>query len=90
MFIRDKKYSDISFEDELIKTKELLRLRHYSEKTVEAYGKWVRCFLKKYPGKKSDNPKNINNFLTDLAVRCKVSASTQNQALAALLFYFRF
>lgn len=81
---------DKILENELIKMKELLKLRHYSEKTVEAYSKWVSCFLKKYPGEKSDNPKNINNFLTELAVRCNVSASTQNQALAALLFYFRF
>ena len=34
--------------------------------------------------------KNINNYLTYLATNKKVSASTQNQALAALLFYFRF
>ena len=77
-------------EDELLKMKELLKVRHYSGKTVEAYCKWVNYFLKRYPGKESDNPKNINNFLTELAVQRKVSASTQNQALAALLFYFRF
>nr|WP_318718827.1 integron integrase [uncultured Treponema sp.] len=47
-------------------------------------------FLKKYQGKDGGNPKNINSFLTYLAVESKVSASTQNQALAALLFYFRF
>ena len=55
-----------------------------------SYCKWVNQFLKKYQGKDGGNPKNINSFLTYLAVESKVSASTQNQALAALLFYFRF
>ncbi|MCQ2579200.1 MAG: phage integrase N-terminal SAM-like domain-containing protein [Treponemataceae bacterium] len=81
---------DRTSEYDLVKMKELLKVRHYSEKTVEAYCKWVNYFLKRYPEKESDNPKNINNFLTELAVQRKVSASTQNQALAALLFYFRF
>lgn len=76
--------------NELRKMKELLKVRHYSEKTIEAYNKWVSIFINKYPGKEHDNPDNINIFLTDLAVRKKISASTQNQALAALLFYFRF
>ncbi|MEE1167120.1 MAG: integron integrase [Treponema sp.] len=89
----ENSYSGVKCVDqknELSKIQELLKVRHYSEKTVEAYIKWIRFFLEKYPGKERDNPKNINVFLTELAVRKRVSASTQNQALAALLFYFRF
>ncbi len=64
------------------------RARHYSPRTERAYVGWVRRFIlfhgKRHPAEMSEA--EINAFLTHLAVRERVSASTQNQALAALLF----
>lgn len=76
----------------LAKMKEMLEVRHYSPRTVSCYVKWVEEFLKKYGAAGLDGlgQKQINDFLTRLAVNYKVSPSTQNQALAGLLFYFRF
>jgi integron integrase len=68
-----------------------LRARHYSPRTEDAYVAWVRRFIlfngKKHP--KDMGEVEINSFLSDLAVRGKVSASTQGQALAALLFLYQ-
>ena len=75
----------------IIKMKDLLKARHYSQRTIECYERWVKDFLNTYADYKEEiGQKEINAFLTRLAVKAKVSASTQNQALAALLFYFRF
>ena len=76
----------------LKKMKEMLEVRHYSPRTIECYMKWVKDFLKQYKNIQSEKlgQKEINEFLTKLAVNYKVSPSTQNQALAGLLFYFRF
>ncbi len=65
-------------------------LRHYSSKTVDAYVGWVRRFVMFH---QRQNPSflgagEIEAFLTHLAVQESVSASTQNQALAALLFLY--
>lgn len=76
--------------DSLVKFRERLIARHYSPRTIENYLYWVKSFLCKY-GNKIENPQErINEFLTKLAVKENKSAPTQNQALAALLFYFRF
>jgi integron integrase len=68
-----------------------IRARHYSLRTEEAYVAWTRRFIvfhgKRHPMEMGET--QINAFLTDLAVRGGVSASTQNQALAALLFLYR-
>lgn len=68
-----------------------LRTRHCSRRTEQAYSQWVRRFIgfhgMRHP-KELGEPE-INEFLTNLAVHHKVSASTQNQALAALLFLYR-
>jgi integron integrase len=68
-----------------------IKTRHYSRKTLKAYADWCRKFqiyLKdKPPGGLS--AEDVKAYLTYLAVRCKVSASTQNQAFNALLFLFR-
>lgn len=71
--------------------REAVRLRHYSRRTEEAYVNWIRRFVV-FHGRR--HPRNlgqaeISAFLTDLAVRGRVSASTQNQALAALQFLYR-
>lgn len=68
-----------------------LEARHYSARTAQAYTLWVRRFIKFH---KMRHPADmagleINEFLTDLAVNQQVSASTQTQALSALLFLYR-
>ena len=68
-----------------------LTARHYSPRTIEAYVWWARKFIlyhnKKHPS--SMGADEVNGFLTYLAVDERVSAATQNQALAALLFLYR-
>jgi integron integrase len=70
---------------------EVLRSRHYSRRTEEAYRHWVRRYILfhniRHPADLGEA--EINAFLTHLAVKEKVSASTQNQALCALLFLYR-
>ncbi len=70
---------------------EALIARHYSKRTIEAYRHWCAIYLKTNPGNdKSIYPgKAINRFISTLATKDKVSSSTQNQALAALLFLHR-
>ena len=72
------------------KINEALTTRHYSEHTKISYKKWVEEFLRIYQDKEDIGEREINEFLKNLALKKNVSASTQNQALAALLFYFRF
>ena len=76
----------------LKKMEEMLTVRHYSPRTISCYLKWVEYFLTKYEKSENDKlgQKEINDFLTKLAIKYKVSPSTQNQALAGLLFFFRF
>jgi integron integrase len=68
-----------------------LRSRHYSQRTSLAYRTWVKRFCKfhhlRHPNEMREP--EINAFLTDLATKEHVSASTQNQALSALLFLYR-
>ena len=70
---------------------EVLRLKHLSFRTEEAYVGWVRRFIlfhdKRHP--KEMGAQEIRAFLTHLAVHGKVAASTQNSALNALLFLYR-
>ena len=66
------------------------RVRHYSIRTEEAYLGWVRrffAFTRRHPKELSSD--EVNRFLTHLAVRGKVAASTQRQALSAILFLYR-
>jgi integron integrase len=68
-----------------------LRARHYSRRTEQAYCLWVRRFIRfhglRHPADMGEA--EINAFLTHLATEGHVSASTQTQALSALLFLFR-
>lgn len=70
---------------------EALSARHYSERTRESYLHWLRLFLGSNPRRSPQTMggAEVNAFLSHLAVDENVSASTQNQALAALLFLFR-
>jgi len=71
--------------------REALRARHYSRRTEQTYRLWVKRFIYfhhvRHPAEMAEP--EINAFLTYLAVKEKVSASTQNQALSALLFLYR-
>lgn len=83
--------SERNINAEITKIKEALIVRRYSPHTVERYCFWVRDFLLRYGIlRKESVQKEIKDFLNYLAIKKKVSASTQNQALASLLFYFRF
>jgi integron integrase len=68
-----------------------LRSRHYSVRTEEAYLGWIKRFIlfhhKKHPALMGGD--EVNAFLSSLAVERHVTASTQNQALSALLFLYR-
>jgi len=68
-----------------------IRTRHYSLRTEEAYVGWIRRFIffhnKRHPADMEEP--EINSFLSHLSVKAHVSASTQNQALCALLFLYR-
>ncbi len=68
-----------------------LRSRHYSLRTERAYVAWTKRFIYfhgvRHP--KDMGPGEVNAFLSHLAVEEKVSASTQNQALSAILFLYR-
>lgn len=75
----------------LVRMSDAIRSRHYSLRTEQSYIQWVRRFIlfhnKRHPEKMGE--KEISSFLTDLAVNRKVAASTQNQALSALLFLYK-
>jgi integron integrase len=75
----------------LDKMSKALRSRHYSPRTEKAYRRWVERFIYfhdvRHPAEMGEP--EINEFLTHLAVDLKVGASTQNQALSAILFLYR-
>lgn len=68
-----------------------MQSRHYSPRTERSYCNWVKRFIYyhniRHPQEMSEP--EINAFLTHLAVKEHVSASTQNQALASLLYLYR-
>ncbi|MDD2734819.1 MAG: integron integrase [Desulfuromonadaceae bacterium] len=68
-----------------------IKVRHYSRKTLKTYALWSRQFqrfLKSKPPQELTSA-DVKEYLTYLAVKCKVAASTQNQAFNSLLFLFR-
>ena len=69
----------------------VIRLTHYSDRTEEAYWHWIKAFIlfhhKRHPNEMAEA--QISAFLSHLATNRKVSASTQNQALSALLSLYR-
>jgi integron integrase len=68
-----------------------LRLRHYSERTARTYIRWVVRYVRfhgtRHPSELSQE--DVVEFLSALAIRNRVSSSTQNQAMAALSFLYR-
>jgi len=75
----------------LDRVRDAIRVKHYSIRTEQAYVNWVRRFIlfhdKRHP--KDMGADEIEEYLTYLAVDRNVAASTQNQALSALLFLYQ-
>ncbi|HEU5195885.1 MAG TPA: integron integrase [Methylomirabilota bacterium] len=75
----------------LDRVRDAIRARHYSRRTEKAYVAWIRRYIffngKRHPVEMG--APEVTGFLTWLATDGKVSASTQNQALNALLFLYR-
>lgn len=75
----------------LDQTRDVLRLKHYSLRTERSYCDWIERYIR-FHGKKHPSEMNevqVGEFLTHLARDGNVSASTQNQALSALLFLYK-
>lgn len=75
----------------LDQVREQIRLKHYSIRTERVYCEWVKRYIRfhEYRHPIDMGAPEVEAFLSDLAVRRDVSASTQNQALAALLFLYK-
>jgi integron integrase len=75
----------------LDQVRQALRVKHYAYRTEESYVQWIRRYIlfhgKRHPNEMAEP--EVQAFLTHLAVEGKVAASTQNQALSALLFLYR-
>jgi integron integrase len=74
----------------ITQVKEMIRLKHYSIHTEKAYVDWIVRFVKfhkmKHPQEMGE--KEVETFLTHLAIDLDVASSTQNQALNALVFLY--
>jgi Phage integrase, N-terminal SAM-like domain len=75
----------------LDRVREANRLRHGSRSTEKSYVGWIRRYIlfhgKRHPAEMG--APEVTRFLSSLAVEGRVAASTQNQALSALLFLYR-
>ena len=83
-----------SLTDVLEEMKRLIRLKHYSYSTERTYIQWVERFAAYFQqsgakGIGDVDADDLKNFLSHLALKQRVSSSTQNQAFNALLFLFR-
>ncbi len=75
----------------LDQVRQKIRLKHYSIRTEQAYVDWIRRYIlyhqKRHP--QDMGKPEVEQFLTHLAVERNVAASTQNQALSAILFLYK-
>jgi site-specific recombinase XerD len=75
----------------LEQVRDVIRRRHFSIRTEQAYTDWIRRFIlfhkKRHPLELGEA--EVTEFLTHLARVGQVAASTQNQALSALLFLYK-
>jgi hypothetical protein len=85
-----------NLEQNLSKMREAIRIKHYSYKTERSYIDWVKRFynyvlnIKKKDFKANGlDSSDVRDFLSHLAIKQRVSSSTQNQAFNSLLFLFR-
>jgi integron integrase len=75
----------------LDQVRDKIRLKHYSIRTEKSYVDWIKRYIYFHDVQDPKNlgAKEIEAYLTDLAVNGKVAPSTQNQAFNALLFFYR-
>ncbi len=75
----------------LDRVRSVIRIRHYSRRTEEAYTYWIRQFIlfhdKRHPLEMGKT--EVESYLSWLAEKRNVVASTQNQAFNAILFLYR-
>lgn len=75
----------------LDQVRNILRMKHYSYRTEKTYIHWIKRFIyfhnKRHPNTMGE--KEINAFLSHLAVKDHISASTQNLALNAIVFLYK-
>ena len=75
----------------LDQVRDVIRRKHFSIRTEQAYVDWIRRFIlfhdKRHPAEMGEQ--ELTEFLTHLARDVHVAASTQNQALSALLFLYK-
>ena len=75
----------------LDQARDVIRVRHYSIRTEQAYLRWMKQYIlfnnKRHPAEMGEL--EVTSFLSHLAVNRRVSASTQNQAMAAILFLYK-
>jgi integrase len=75
----------------LEQVKDILRAKHYSPRTEETYVDWIKRYIlfheKRHP--KEMGEKEIQEFITHLATQANLAASSQNQALSAIIFLYR-
>ena len=91
LMVRESRPPDAPKPRLLDRVGEAIRVRHYNRRTEKAYLAWIRRYIffhgKRHPAEMG--APELTHFLTSLAVDGKVAASTQNQALSALLFLYR-
>jgi len=75
----------------LERARDVLRLRHYSPRTECAYLGWMRRFVSAFRGRRPStiSSTEVTAYLSSLTTERRLSASTRNQARAALIFFFR-
>lgn len=73
------------------RTRQLIRIRHYSIRTEQSYLRWIEQYLRFHHDRNPTelNKHHITQFLSHLASERNVAAATQNQALCALVFLYR-
>jgi site-specific recombinase XerD len=75
----------------LDRVSDAIRLKHYSYRTEQAYKEWIKRYIlfhqKRHP--QEMGAPEIQTFLSYLATEKNISASTQNQALSAIIFLYR-
>lgn len=73
------------------RVRHVMQAKHLSPRTIKTYTGWIRRFVVFHDGRhpRDLDEEDVNAFLSHLADEGKVSAATQNQALAAVLFLFR-
>lgn len=85
----DERTSEYPLRPRLLEqVRDRLRVLHYSYRTEQSYIDWIKRYVL-FHGKRHPvelGARHVETFLTHLAVKSRVSASTQNQAKSALLF----